>query len=171
MHLVSRDWVLMTTGTCSLFGSNTRSRLSSHQDSVRQYDCCRRRHAQQIYIQSNWRQSQQSGSDFNERSGEVSVVAKDNNGIYKRLGVFGPGNFFGEMSIFSDAVRASATLVASKGTKLQRISPKALLPLFEAYPDLARRYAISRHLSTYAILTLIDFTGQPVIVWHQGCWV
>lgn len=55
--------------------------------------------------------------------------------------------------------------IASKGTKLQRISPQALQPLFDAYPDLARRFFWTTccRLSNRLLLIDVWFLANQVL--------
>ena len=71
------------------------------------------------------------------QSGKVEIL-RDKEGQEVKLAVLGPGNFFGEMSIFEREVR-SATVRAQGPVRALTVDKKTLLTRISADPTLAFR--------------------------------
>jgi len=69
-------------------------------------------------------------------SGKVKVVRMDEDGREVILSIFGPGEFFGEMSLL-DGMTRSASVVATVKTELFMIHRRDFLDLIQAYPQVA----------------------------------
>lgn len=69
-------------------------------------------------------------------SGKVKVVRTDEEGREVILSIFGPGEFFGEMSLL-DGLTRSATVVATAKAELFMIHRREFLDLLHQYPAVA----------------------------------
>jgi len=69
-------------------------------------------------------------------TGKVKVVRMDEDGREVILSIFGPGEFFGEMSLL-DGMTRSASVVATIKTELFMIHRRDFLDLIQAYPQVA----------------------------------
>lgn len=69
-------------------------------------------------------------------SGKVKVVRTDEEGREVILSIFGPGEFFGEMSLL-DGLARSATVVATAKAELFMIHRREFLDLLHEYPAVA----------------------------------
>jgi CRP/FNR family cyclic AMP-dependent transcriptional regulator len=69
-------------------------------------------------------------------SGKVKVVRTDEDGREVILSIFGPGEFFGEMSLL-DGLERSATVVATMKSELFMIHRREFLELLHTYPKVA----------------------------------
>lgn len=101
LHLVSRDWLLMTTGTtlislkfsfvgCKIIEIDEDNTQVVAEDTVNQH----------IYKVID---------------GTVKVVTGVKRGTFEEMGEYGPGSFFGELSMLSSKMKTSATLVSDFG--------------------------------------------------------
>jgi CRP-like cAMP-binding protein len=69
-------------------------------------------------------------------TGKVKVVRTDEDGREVILSMFGPGEFFGEMSLL-DGLTRSASVVATTKSELFMIHRRDFLQLLEEYPQVA----------------------------------
>ena len=69
-------------------------------------------------------------------TGKVKVVRTDEDGREVILSMFGPGEFFGEMSLL-DGLARSASVVATVKSELFMIHRRDFLQLLEEYPQVA----------------------------------
>ncbi len=69
-------------------------------------------------------------------SGKVKVVRMDENGREVILSIFGPGEFFGEMSLL-DGLARSASVVATTKAELFMIHRRDFLQMLNDYPSIA----------------------------------
>jgi CRP-like cAMP-binding protein len=69
-------------------------------------------------------------------SGKVKVVRMDEDGREVILSIFGPGEFFGEMSLL-DGLARSASVVATAKSELFMIHRRDFLALLHQYPQVA----------------------------------
>jgi len=135
-HLQPRDWVILSSGSQS---------IEFPMDGV-------------IIVNEGSR----NGYLFRVVKGECHVL-KNKGGKSERIGVLLPGAFFGEMSIIVSAGEATSSIVAMKDSVVQRMSPLILFPLFDAYPDLARRFYWTAACRMANRLLLIDKLDPQVV--------
>lgn len=69
-------------------------------------------------------------------TGKVKIVRMDEDGREVILSIFGPGEFFGEMSLL-DGMTRSATVVATMKTELFMIHRRDFLDLLHNYPQVS----------------------------------
>lgn len=69
-------------------------------------------------------------------SGTVDVIKGRDSGNERRLAVFGPGDFFGEMALIDDLLR-SATVIAKEETELLSLDQFNLRAEMERHPSIA----------------------------------
>ena len=73
---------------------------------------------------------------FVVQSGEVEVVQRDGNGVEQQLATLEGGEFFGEMAIFEDEIRA-ATVRAVGDARVLEVDKKTVERRLQDNPHLA----------------------------------
>jgi CRP/FNR family cyclic AMP-dependent transcriptional regulator len=116
-------------------------------------------------------------------SGSVSVQVEDTKGREIVLAYLNPGDFFGELGLFDEALKRSAFVRAKEKCDIAQISYERMKGLHELFPDLlfsiASQLAIrlrktSRKVSDLALTdvkgrvarTLLDLCKEPAAMTH-----
>jgi len=94
-------------------------------------------------------------------SGSVQVGVYGIDGVFVMTTVLGPGQTFGEFTLFAGLPRTH-DVAASGATQINQVSANAFNRLYEAEPDISRALLSTTLVRTHRLLEMMDALAFPV---------
>ncbi|TDF41491.1 Crp/Fnr family transcriptional regulator [Alteromonadaceae bacterium M269] len=88
-------------------------------------------------------------------SGTVQVGISDTNGLFVMTGILGPGESFGEFTLFAELPRTH-DVIAFGETQVYQIPKNRFMPLYESEPEISKALLKSSLLRTHYLLEQLD---------------